>query len=47
MYRKKLKEVWMKEGDRNIDFFHAKVIQLQRQNKIEVIWDWQNWWRSK
>ena len=37
MWRKKSREVWLKEGDRNTSFFHKMVNAHRRRNHVDKI----------
>ena len=37
MWRQKSREVWLKEGDRNTDFFHKMVNAHRRRNNVDRI----------
>ena len=37
MWRQKSREVWLKEGDRNTDFFHKMVNAHKRRNNVDRI----------
>ena len=34
LWQQKLRQMWLKEGDRNIGFFHKSIIQNRQQNRI-------------
>lgn len=46
-WRSRSREVWLKSGDRNTKWFHAKASQRRKKNRIEGIFDPNGNWRDK
>lgn len=43
IYKQQSRELWLREGDLNIGFFHASLIMQRRRNHINAIKDETEW----
>lgn len=41
--RQKSRQMWLKEGDRNTNFFHASLLVRRRMNRVQAIKENQEW----